>query len=617
MSVQATEIAANPFAVKTPENLTAKELVDLFVPYPEFSNLQISGNQFLHGHRGSGKSMMLRMMSPDSQMLARDCSISSLPYFGVYLSIKATELNAPEYSRLEGENGGTVLSEHVLTTKLLSALFQAIFAHCTNHLTEHENLSDLQRFMTEVLFNKLRYAGWTGTLPSEGGPELESIESALKYSISLIDLIHTSTVQYIKRRSFGLPIPYQGVLFGFQDVLVPIVQQLSKAGITPNAPVYFLLDDADNLTDQQTQVLNTWVSYRTTGELSLKISTQLNYKTYRTTSGMLIVAPHDFSAINFTSVHTGSIKERYPSLIADIVSKRLAKHGCANTDAYLFFPEDKEQEEAIQQIGKEYREKWNAGESGAYRASDDAYRNARPEYMRRLSGASKQGARYRYAGFEQLVHVSSGIVRFFLEPAARMYTEQLLKNEGRAVDHISPAIQDQELRNHSDQLLLQEFANLEQEATRESNNDSQNTVKELHKLRNIIHGIGALFRAHIQDEQASQRRVFSFSISDDVDSEISAILKLGVIHGYLYLDSIGAKNGYGRKNLYVLTRRLAPAFSLDPTGFSGYLTLTNEMLREISEHPQSYINRLRKRGASILAETKQMSLLDGEASEKD
>ena len=612
MALQPNEIAVNPFSVKTPENLTAKELVDLFVPYPEFANLQVSGNQFLHGHRGSGKSMMLRMMSPDSQMLVKECRVSALSYFGVYLSIKATELNAPEYTRLEHENGGTVLSEHVLTTKLLSALFQTITSHCIDSLDEHQLLPNLQKFIVEVFYSKLKYAGWGEALPNLSGPELKSIEGALKHSIALIDQIHISTVQYIKRRSFGIAMPYQGALLGFQDVLIPLVQALAEMQIVPKAPVYFLLDDADNLTEQQTQVLNTWVSYRTTGQLSLKISTQLNYKTYRTTSGMLIEAPHDFSAINFTSVYTGSIKDRYQKLIADIVKKRLEKHGSESADPYHFFPEDEEQQAAIRVIADEYKKRWEDGKSGAYRAADDAYRNARPEYMRRLSGSSKQGARYKYAGFEQLIHVSSGIVRFFLEPASRMYTDQLLKNEGKVVTQILPTIQDQELRNHADQLLLQDFENLEREATSSNDEFGQETLKEIQKLRNVVLGVGALFRAHILDENASQRRVFSFSVSDEIDHQVASILKLGVIHGYFYLDSIGAKSGFGRKNLYVLTRRLAPAFSLDPSGFSGYLTLTNRTLKEIAERPQSYVNRLRKNGLSILEDSKQMSLLDGE-----
>ncbi len=608
MTIQQTEIGANPFAVKTPENLSADELVDLFVPYPEFENLQVGGHQFLHGHRGSGKSMMLRMMSPDSQILWRKCSSNELPYFGVYLSIKATELNAPEYMRLEEEPSGTILSEHVLTTKVLSALFSAIEKHCLEHLTN----SDTQlRAFTRILFNKFRYAGWDGELPEEDSSDLATSEKTLKFLIRLIDEVHARSIQYIKRRSFpGSTQPYQGALLGFQDVLLPIVQSLSKHEIIPSGPVYFLLDDADNLTTQQTQILNTWVSYRTTGSVSLKISTQLNYKTYRTTSGVNIEAPHDFSSINFTSVHTGSIKERYPKLVRNIVEKRLARYGIANTDPYTFFPDDDNQNASIKEIAEEYKKRWESGESGAYRAADDAYRYARPEYIRRLSGASKQGARYRYAGFEQLVHVSSGIIRFFLEPASRMFTEQLLINAGKPVDSISPGVQDQELRKQADQLLLQDFDNLVQEA--ESLKHPSLPLNDIERLRNIVYGIGALFKAHIMDETLTQRRVFSFSISDEPNQEIKSILRLGVIHGYFYIDSIGSKSGMGRVTLYVLTRRLAPAFSLDPIGFSSYLTVTSNFLKDISERPQAFISRLRKNGIAKSEDNGQLSLLDGE-----
>jgi hypothetical protein len=613
MTAQQTEIGTNPFAVKTPENLSADELVDLFVPYPEFENLQVGGHQFLHGHRGSGKSMMLRMMSPDSQILSRKCKLTELPYFGVYLSIKATELNAPEYVRLENETSGTVLSEHVLTTKVLSALFSAISSHCVTHIFGSSLENQLRTLVTQTLFSKLKYAGWNGELPSESATELGSVKNILDYVIRLIDEIHIHSVQYIKRRSFhGGEQPYQGALLGFQDVLLPVVQALSSQNIIPQAPVYFLLDDADNLTLQQTQILNTWVSYRMTGSVSLKISTQLNYKTYRTTSGVKIEAPHDFSSINFTSVHTGSVKERYPKLVADIVGRRLARYGSQTQDPYLFFPEDEKQNVEIKAIAAEYKRKWEEGDSGAYRPGDDAYRNARPEYIRRLSGISKQGARYRYSGFEQLVHVSSGIIRFFLEPAARMFTEQLLINDGKPVIAIAPSVQDQELRKQADQLLLQDFDELVQEA--ESNKDRGISLNDIERLRNIVHGMGALFKAHIMDETITQRRVFSFSISDEPTPQLKAILRLGVIHGYFYIDSIGAKSGMGRVTLYVLTRRLAPAFSLDPIGFSGYLTVTTNFLSEISENPQTFIGRLRKKGASAFSgNSNQLSLLEGDS----
>lgn len=612
MTTQLSEISANPFAVKTPENLTANELVELFVPYPEFANLQVSGHQFLNGHRGSGKSMMLRMMSPDSQMLSRQCTLFELPYFGVYLSIKTTELNAPEYARLELEPSGTVLSEHVLTTKLLSALFLSIRTHCLEHLT---SMSTPGTFKTAVesFFNSLRYAGWVKELPQVLQGELNTIPATLDYIVTLIDEIQIATTQYIKRRSFSdVEKPYQGALLGFQDILLPLVKILSDAKVIP-APVYFLLDDADNLTEQQTQILNTWVSYRSTNYISLKISTQLNYKTYRTTSQVKIESPHDFSTINFTSVHTGSVKEQYPKLVAEIVRKRLTRYGLSNPNPYTFFPQDETQEEEIKQIELEYKKNWEAGNSGAYRARDDAYRLARPEYIRRLSGISKQGSRYKYAGYEQLVHVSSGIIRFFLEPAARMFTEQYNRNDNAPVTFISASVQDQELRKQADDLLLQDFDYLESEAAR--NTDSSKELKDIQRLRNIVSGIGALFKQHIMDETASQRRVFSFSVSGEPSPEIKSILRLGVIHGYFYLDSIGTKNGRGRATLYVLTRRLAPAFSLDPTGFSGYLTVKDEFLHEIATRPGAYITRLKKRGLAAELKQDQPSFWEGHENE--
>jgi hypothetical protein len=385
MTIQQSEIAINPFAVKTPENLSAEELVDLFVPYPEFENLQVGGHQFLNGHRGSGKSMMLRMMSPDSQMLSRHCQFFELPYFGVYLTIKETELSNPEYARLEDEISGTILSEHVLTTRILSALFSTIKSHCSSL-----SLNNIKLMVTKVLFSRLKYAGWDEQLPTIESKEFETVSNILAFIIELIDDIHLKSTQYIKRRAFSsVNQPYQGTLIGFQDVLLPVIQALSEHEIIPT-PVYFLLDDADNLTKQQTKILNTWVYHRTTRFISLKISTQLSYKTYETTSGVKIEDPHDFSSIHFTSVYTGSAKERYKKLVADVVERRLIRYACKTKDPYVFFPKDENQELAIKKIEAEFRDKWMQGESGSYRPYDDVYRYARPEYIRRLSGISKQ-----------------------------------------------------------------------------------------------------------------------------------------------------------------------------------------------------------------------------------
>lgn len=602
----ASDLRLNPFAVKTPETLDANELVNLFVPYPEFQNLQVSGHQFLHGHRGSGKSMMLRMMTPLAQCITAKCTLDELPYYGAYLSIKATEVNSIEYHRLEDESGGLVLSEHVLVTKLLSALFVSINVNCDLH--NRSSPAELQSFLENVLYKRLSYVGWD--ISSSHGlsaPISTNVDSLIKHMIDVFDSIQYNTSTYVKRRGFTKDyIPYLGPLLGFQDTLLPIVNGLKEYKILPNCPVFFLLDDADNLTLQQTKILNTWVSYRSTDTVSLKISTQMGYKTYLTSSGLLIEAPHDYSEINFTSVYTGSVKESYPKLVNDIVAKRLQRIGLSDVSPAQFFPEDPAQKDAIRAISDELKEQWQTSDKGGYRPEDDAYRFARPEYIRRLSGSSKQGARYKYAGFDQLVHISSGIIRFFLEPAARMFADQVKENGEQAVRFISPEIQDDEIRKQSDDLVVARFDDLKTDIL---NNSSINDLSNIDRLRNLIHAIGAVFQAHIMDKDASQRRVFSFSISDTPSDDLHKLLQAGVRYGYLYEDTIGKKSGIGRQKLYVLTRRLAPAFKLDPMGFSGYLSFTSQFLTEISINPGKHISRLRKNGLSTIEEGPQLSLL--------
>lgn len=600
------ETQTNPFAVKTPETLTPAEIVELFVPYPEFAFLQDTGHQFLHGHRGSGKSMMLKMMEPECQSLHIKTRIEDLRYFGTYLSIKTTEINQPEFERLEQETSGFVLSEHVLATKVLSGLIASTGRYVVTRAQEGATLDKVQEFVLKDFAPRLEMCGWTENRLSDVRA-ISDLSEVFNLLAQVIDSMHAKTIRYVKSRAFvSTPMPYTGALLGFQDAILPIVRSLQLHGLLPSCPVYILIDDADNLTEQQTRVLNTWVSYRSTDVVSLKISTQLSYKTMLTSGGTVIEAPHDFSEIYFTSVRTGSVREGYPGLVADIVDRRLRKYGLAEIRARDFFPPDEGQEAAIRLIAEELKQAWDSKVGGGYRASDDAYRLARPEYIRRLGGQSKQSATYKYAGFEQLVHISSGIIRFFLDTAARMFAEELKKGGGEKVIRISPVIQDAEIRRQSNDLFLGSFEQLQNEVQK----SGASAVGEVRQLRNLIEGIGFLFHARLMDKNASERRFFSFYLSDQPNDRLQRLLKLGVQYGYFYKDSITRKEGRGRVVLYVLTRRLAPAFRLDPSGFSHHFTVTGDYLLGLSENPRTFDRRLRSQSD----ESAQRSLLDGEES---
>ena len=98
------------------------------------------------------------------------------------------------------------------------------------------------------------------------------------------------------------------------------------------------------------------------------------------------------------------------------------------------------------------------------------------------------------------------------------------------------------------------------------------------------------------------------AISGRGDPEVIEVFELGVRYGYFHRSSIGNKEGTGRTQLYVLTRRLAPFFKLDPTSFAGYLWTTSEVLQEAIRRPHTLLGRMRRKGVSNVLETEQLTL---------
>jgi type III restriction enzyme len=238
---------------------------------------------------------------------------------------------------------------------------------------------------------------------------------------------------------------------------------------------------------------------------------QIRYETYFTTSGSTIDTPHDFSEVNISTIYTGSRKSKYRDRVEAVVKKRL-KLVNIDASAIEFFPEDEDQEKEICRLGEKYKTDHQGGKGRGYRPSDDAVRYARPDYIRSLAGPHKQSHSYSYAGFEQLVHLSSGVIRYFIEPAHKMFSETLAKYPPKppniAITHIPPGIQSDVVRDEAVRFLFDDLEKLEQ--------DKSNVAppKELlRKLDNLIQGLGGMFRQCLISDR-SERRVFSIAFAD-------------------------------------------------------------------------------------------------------
>lgn len=589
----------NPFVVHSPEDIPADEVRRLFVNVlADFSTFRNPGNSMLHGPRGSGKSMILRYLQPDCQMLERGCVVQDLPFYGVYIGVKRSELGLTELRRLQNSSIDFYLLEHLMVMQVLCRLVLTI--NQSLEVIDARRVKGLQEFYDGCFLKELQYAGLRDIQPhqrtvntcSELTGAIFSACSAMSKTISL----------YLKRIGLTTGEPYDGPICSFSETLLGILGGIRQCRIISEGPIYILIDDADLLGDPLTQVLNSWIASRTTSSLCVKATTQYRYKTFRTPSGNLIETPHDYLELDTSQIYTAKNK-RYYNLIEQIVKQRL-KAAAIELDPTAYFPPDEKQEASVAEEEMRLRAEWETKGRGT-KPADDVSRYARPNYIQRLRGTAKSGSTYSYAGFEQLVNVSSGVYRFFLAPAAEMYDVQNEANQGASVFQISPSIQNRVIREEANRLLFKSFEQLmldEEEIVSGSENVQQ--------LQNLVLSLGGIF-SDILNSDRSERRVISIALTNPPTPQISKILKFGVQMGYFAESTLGNKEGTGRTRRYILSRRLCPAFTLDPYGFAGYLFMANNQLETCMRDPRLAIRTFQSQRLKDTSDALQPSLFDG------
>lgn len=559
----------NPFSVTSPENLSDDLMVQLFVDvYSDFPKIKMASHTFIHGSRGTGKSMMLRYLEPTVQMKANKCtSPTGLDFFAIHVPIKTSNLSRIEFSRFEGAPY-FILAEHMLVMHCLVKISETLAKVCNESCKSDE----LQVFFEKSFLNRLRLKQ---SIPT-------SCQNYFREMISIAESIYNEAQTYISKHAFIKEdiLPYEGNLFGWLDFLVPFIKDLQSLSFIPNKPFFLMLDDADNLEENMQKIINTWVSTRVIENVCLKVSTQLRYKTYQTVSGAFIESPHDYTDIDITKVYSSKTTKFYERA-REIALKRINIHSQDNIiTPEDFFPPDEAQELRLKELADEIRKKNEEGEGRAQRPSDDVTRYLRPEYIRRLGRSAHS---YSYAGFKSIVDLSSGIIRWFLEPAALMYSDCQSVVMSSPITNIPHGIQDAAIKKWSKDFLDVELQKLETSAKR-----GPNELDQLSKLRNLIDGVGMLFQRILTEESLSERRIFTIMLTAPPSYELSKVLDLGVQYSYFQRSTVGSKEGYGRNMRFSLSRRLGPYYKLDVSGFAGNLSVTPEMLQLALRSPKTF-----------------------------
>lgn len=594
----------NPFAVVSPEEMDAEKAAQLFVEmYSDYPQVKRPGNIIMTGARGCGKTMLIRCCLPDVLMLKDQKRLDELEYLAFHIPVKKTSLCLSELRFLDNRHAPYLINEHFLA---LNVLMYSLIDLSKIKYSVYEP-EEYKAFFTNTYSRYLRMSGYKEPIPVNYNSPSDFYLSLYHHA----EEMQADFIDYILRlnpNSEKMDPAYDLPLLSFLRFIVPVFTKLvTLSGFPQNTNIYFFIDDADNLSSTQTRILNTWIACRTQPTISLKISAQYElYKTYLTSNDILIESPHDYQSVNISLRYTTNYIGNFKDKAIEILAKRLSSAGL-EPNPEIFFPPYDVQEKGIQKEAQLIRDNY-AVHGRAARVDDDVRRYAIPNYIKKLGGTKKSRSTFRYAGLDNMIHLSSGIIRNLLDAAASMYDAACAEqNEGSHICFINTDIQNRVLRDQSDAFLYTELRHSNIGSSDRGNELQPITTprNDIEKLQNLICAMGQTFHDILVSDR-SERKVFSIALSNVPDEDIKRVLKTGVRLGYLHEATIGNKAGNGRTWLYILNRRLAPSFVLDPTGFQGYLFMTNEDLHKAMNSGK----QLRAIEESFDDDIKQLSLFD-------
>ena len=552
---------ANPFELVTASKLTAEDAISLWCDDSRLNRVRGGESCFINGNRGTGKSMLFRILQSDCQELLNPKG--KRDFLSVYFAVRDSDLVVEELELMQTHRQKSALSESHLSLLVVRQLFVALTK------TPEVVPVDCRDELVKLAVNRVRTAFDFSTMAS---PPIEgdSFEIVLRRIVEVLDVETERLVNHVQRQLYGPEQGYEGPLFFFDSLLAPLADFfLEEVGFR----LFVLVDDGDDLQFSHTVVLNSWIARRR-NSVVFKVSTMYSYKTFETRSGSRIQQPHDFIEYDIATRFLEDDSEDYVGLVRQICTKRLKQAGVRDdagqgVDPDEFFPRDEMQEERLAEtrarLTKEYGERYSGRA-----VSDNVYRHLTSEYMKELN-QRRALVSYRYSGFRTLAVLSGGLVRDFLICAQRMYDDASRKQH-EPIRVIPPYIQNEVVRKRADAILF------EIEDARQRRAGSEEDWLAVGRL---VAGLGATFKKKMLSED-SERRVFSFAFQSRPKENLLRLLDLAVREGYLVRGFISKKEGIGRRYLYVLTRRVAPAFSLDVSAYSGYLSVEPDVVERLS-----------------------------------
>jgi hypothetical protein len=554
----------NPFEFEAAIRFTPEEMVDYFIDDNNFARfIRSQRNIFLLGDRGTGKTMMLRYYSLPVQAfkLRKENTNNSLPEYleiiGIYIPCRSTILAKVEPALLDPQLG-RLMSEHLLVVSVVNAIAESLSS--IPDLVTKDQESHIRNEM-EYLFQ------WE--LP----PDLAVFEGLRRAVVRESTAIQRALNSRKPDSYYENAVSYSTVVLPLIDILTSNVPLLSSSHFS------LMFDDAEALSDLQNLTLNTWIASRSTPRISFKVATSLvDQKPLLTIAGGELLERHDFIRVNMEQDFQ-STDAAFHVLAKDIIERRLQKAGITKS-AEDFFPINQGMASDLKSAEEKARNDAKIRFEGGgtpKQIRDFVYKYSRAYYFRERDPKAN---RPPYSGFELIVHVSTGVIRYLLEPCYEMYDATVSRQKGASapIEEIEPAVQAERLETLSKRRwdwIKHGFNNSVRGCTRD---DSKHLFQLLDQL--------AILLKYRLLHYKSEPRAITFSIAaldtleDRKRDNLLRLLEIARRAQILFRRTSSGKDDGKRSDYYTFDRILWIDRGLDPVGQNACVSVEAKYLWE-------------------------------------
>jgi hypothetical protein len=582
----------NPFVVYSPEDITSEKFRDIFIKEHSWINaLEIPKDFFIYGTRGSGKSMLLNYLEFSHQLCYFDNDLARFfqedrrnKYMGIMVHIRRNSLDTDRYELLIKNDFDEMgfIKEICMNDLVMAILYKVLdtfikteaMAEFINSLNSEQVKEFCKEMTVELDKRHIHSVSF----------DRQQANTDMFRVLANIYKEERSKIRYYANDKFQMKdTVYKGNYSSF-DYMHGFITRIKKLLNMEDFSFYILLDNGDETQKTMQLCIDFLISQREHRDVCFKVVVK---------NGVYwdkgdIQSPHDFSQIDIDELYSTQ-HTVYRDRIKGIATKRLKLAGI-DTAVENFFPESETEKRLLQKIKTEIREESEKEYNNEYGNKPENERPTKSNYINNRISKYAQAKLFRglkktaksYAGFDNMVHLSSGIVRQFLDISSYMFDEEIKRKGDENITQISLGTQNTVTRKYADD-FMDELERKYKGFEKEENIEEARLYKDLYIL---IEALGKHYKERLMNPEYKEPRVFTFTLKDPhKDLEIEKILEIGVdgtgltgtfFQTYWYSSKIGV----GKYRGYAFNRRLCPRYVIDHTSFRGRIELSTADLRK-------------------------------------